>query len=94
MANNKSARKRIVITGRNRAVNKFYLTSVRTLIKKFYQTIESYIVSKSLEILENAKRILSSIYSLLDKGCKKHIFHKNNVARKKARLSAVLQKCL
>ena len=35
MANNKSAEKRIKINERNRLRNRFYKSSVRTLIKKF-----------------------------------------------------------
>ena len=37
------------------------------------------------------KEILSSIYSLMDKGTKKNIFHKNTAARKKAKLAAYLK---
>ena len=40
---------------------------------------------------EKLKEILSSIYSLLDKGTKKNIFHKNTAARKKAKLAAYLK---
>ena len=35
MANNKSAKKRILIKKRNRLQNRFYKTSVRTLTKMF-----------------------------------------------------------
>jgi small subunit ribosomal protein S20 len=36
MANNKSAKKRIEINERNRLQNRFYKSSVRTLIKNFF----------------------------------------------------------
>ena len=40
MANNKSARKRIQTTKRNRLQNRYYKTSVRTLTKAFLKNLE------------------------------------------------------
>ena len=42
MANNKSAKKRIEINKRNRLRNRYYKSSVRTLIKIFFQNLEAY----------------------------------------------------
>ena len=92
MANNKSAEKRIEINKRNRLRNKYYKTSVRTLIKLFFENLELYKVSQTFEDKEKLKKILSSIYSLLDKGTKKNIFHRNAAARKKSKLAAYLKK--
>ena len=75
MANSKSAQKRIGINERNRLRNKYYKTSVRTLIKLFFKDLELYKISQNNEDKEKLKKILSSIYSLLDKGTKKNIFH-------------------
>ena len=91
MANNKSAKKRIEIAKRNRLRNRYYKTSVRTLIKLFFKDLESYKTSQVFENKEKLKEILSSIYSMLDKGTKKNVFHKNTAARKKAKLSAYLK---
>ena len=91
MANNKSAQKRIKINKRNRLRNKYYKTSVRTLIKIFFQNLETYKTSQNLEEKEELKKILDSIYSLIDKGTKKNIFHKNAAARKKSKLAAYLK---
>ena len=91
MANNKSAKKRIEINKRNRLQNRYYKTSVRTLIKIFFNDLESYKISQNSESKEKLKKVLSSIYSLLDKGTKKNIFHKNAAARKKAKLAAYLK---
>ena len=92
MANNKSAEKRIGITKRNRLRNRYYKTSVRTLIKLFFKDLEFYRISQNSEDKEKLKKILSSIYSILDKGTKKNVFHKNTAARKKAKLAAYLKK--
>jgi small subunit ribosomal protein S20 len=88
MANNKSAKKRIEINKRNRLRNKYYKTSVRTLIKLFFANLEIYKTSQTVEDKKKVQDILNSVYSLMDKGTKKNIFHKNLAARKKANLVA------
>lgn len=88
MANNKSAKKRIEINKRNRLRNKYYKTSVRTLIKLFFTNLEIYKNSQTVEDKKKVQDILNSVYSLMDKGTKKNIFHKNLTARKKAKLVA------
>lgn len=87
MANNKSARKRILITKRNRLQNRFYKTSVRTLTKIFLNNLAIYKSSPTSENREKVQNILNSIYSLIDKGYKKNVFHKNTAARKKSKLA-------
>ena len=91
MANSKSAEKRIEIHKRNRLRNRYYKSSVRTFIKLFFQELEKYKTSKDPEEKAKLKMILSSIYSFLDKGTKKNVFHKNTAARKKAKLAAHLK---
>ena len=91
MANNKSAKKRIGINERNRLTNRYYKSSARTLIKMFFQDLEAYKTSQNPEEKEKLKKILGSIYSLIDKGTKKNIFHKNAAARKKSKLAAYLK---
>jgi len=91
MANSRSARKRIKINERNRLINRFYKSSVQTLIKKFFQKLEIYKASKTSEDQKTVQEALNSIYSLIDKGTKKKVFHKNTAAKKKARLAASLK---
>ena len=91
MANTKSAKKRIDINKRNRLRNKYYKTSVRTLIKLFFKYLELYKTSQNPEDKQKLNEILSSVYSMMDKGTKKNIFHKNTAARKKAKLAAYLK---
>ena len=92
MANTKSAKKRIDINKRNRLRNKYYKTSVRTLIKLFFKNLEVYKTSKNLDDKNKVQEILNLIYSMMDKGTKKNIFHKNKAARKKSKLAAYLKK--
>lgn len=91
MANNKSAEKRIDINERNRLRNRFYKSSVKTLIKNFFKDLEIYKTSKNSEDKEKVQKTLNSVYSLMDKGTKKDIFHKNTAARKKSQLINALK---
>uniref|UniRef100_A0AB74TK08 Small ribosomal subunit protein bS20c n=1 Tax=Thalassiosira duostra TaxID=3145220 RepID=A0AB74TK08_9STRA len=91
MANNKSAKKRILISKRNNLQNRFYKSSVRTLTKRFLKDLETYKTSQSNTDKEKVQIVLNSIYSLIDKGLKKNVYHKNKAARKKAKLAALLK---
>ena len=91
MANNKSAKKRILISKRNTLQNRFYKSSVRTLTKRFLKDLEIYKSSQSNNDKEKIENGLNSIYSLIDKGSKKNVYHKNTAARKKAKLAALLK---
>jgi len=91
MANNKSAKKRILISKRNNLQNRFYKSSVRTLTKRFLKDLEIYKESQNTTDKEKLQIVLNSIYSLIDKGSKKKIYHKNTAARKKAKLAALLK---
>jgi len=92
MANNKSAKKRILISKRNNLQNRFYKSSVKTLTKKFLNDLEVFKTTEKKEELNlNLEKTLASIYSLIDKGLKKNVYHKNTAARKKAKLAALLK---
>jgi small subunit ribosomal protein S20 len=91
MANNKSAKRRILISKRNNLQNRFYKSSVRTLTKRFLKDLEIYKDSQSTTDKEKLQIVLNSIYSLIDKGSKRNVYHKNTAARKKAKLAALLK---
>jgi small subunit ribosomal protein S20 len=91
MANNKSAEKRIKISKRNRLRNRYYKTSVRTLTKLFLKNLKLCKNEPTPESKEKLKTILNSIYSFLDKGTKKNVFHRNTAARQKSRLAQKLK---
>lgn len=91
MANSKSALKRIRINERNRLENRFYKSSYRTLTKKFLIQLENYKISKDPDDKIQAQILLSLVYSLIDKSCKKNIIHKNTAARKKSQLALKLK---
>jgi len=85
MANNKSALKRIKIAERNRLANRYYKGTLRYLTKTFLSSLTN------VDEKENAQKTLSLIYSILDKGTKKHVWHKNKAARKKSQLALKLK---
>ena len=91
MANNKSAEKRIGIAKRNQRQNRFYKSSVRTLTKLYLKNVELFKTSQDSSDKEKAQSLLNSVYSMLDKGTKRNVFHKNTAARKKMKLAAQLK---
>lgn len=90
MANSRSALKRILINNRNRLENRFYKSSVKTTTKLFLKQVKNYQTSKENDDKLKAQKTLNLVYSLIDKGCKKNVFHKNTAARKKSKLALKL----
>jgi len=91
VANNKSAKKRIQVSERNRLVNKSYKSTVRTLTKKTFANCEKY---KQEPNSDNKELVLFSVneaFSLIDKAVKKNVLHKNNGANKKSRINKVVK---
>ena len=94
MANNKSAKKRILVAERNRQINKSYKSTVRTLIKKTIINCENYKKDPNAENQELIKITLNQAYSLIDKAVKKNVLHKNNGANKKSRINNLVKNTL
>ncbi len=94
MANNKSAKKRILVAERNRQANKFYKSTVRTLIKKTIVNCENYKKDPNSENQELVNKTLNQTYSLIDKAVKKNVLHKNNGANKKSRINNLVKNTL
>ena len=87
MANNKSAKKRIQIAERNRLVNKFYKSTVRTLTKKTLENCKKYEKEPNDDNKNLVKNSLNKAFSLIDKAVKKNVLHKNNGANKKSKIN-------
>ncbi len=94
MANNKSAKKRILVAERNRQVNKSYKSTVRTLIKKTIVNCENYKKDPNSENQELINTSLNKAFSLIDKAVKKNVLHKNNGANKKSRINNLVRNTL
>ena len=87
MANNKSAKKRVLIAERNRLINKSYKSTVRTLTKKTIENCEKYKKDPNEENKNLVNNSLNKAFSLIDKAVKKNVLHKNNGANKKSRIN-------
>ncbi|GIN38565.1 MULTISPECIES: 30S ribosomal protein S20 [Heyndrickxia] len=78
MPNIKSAIKRVKTSTESNAHNSAMKSTMRTAVKKF----EAAVVNKD----ENAKDLLATAVSQLDKAASKGLIHKNTADRQKARL--------
>ena len=87
MANNKSAKKRIQISERNRLINKSYKSTVKTLTKKTLENCEKYKKDPNKDNENLVKTSLNKAFSLIDKAVKKNVIHKNNGANKKSKIN-------
>lgn len=73
----KSAKKRVLVTERNRQRNMAFKSAVRTAIKKVLTGADAEVRTESLK----------AAYSLLDRAVLKGILHKNTAARYKSRIA-------
>ena len=80
MANIKSAKKRILVSNIRAERNKAIRSGVKTAIKKVYAAIESGDKAAAQTALQAATKTIEMAGS-------KGVYHKNNVARKVARVS-------
>ena len=80
----KSAKKRVKQAEKRRKRNFPVRSKLKTIIKQFLDAIKDG--DKEL-----AEKLLREAYSLIDTAAKKNIIHKNNAARKKARLARNLK---
>lgn len=94
MANTKSAIKRIQIAERNRLRNKAYKSAVKTIMKKTFNAVDTYTAEPTPENQEVAQKTMSEAYSKIDKAVKRKVLHRNNGARKKARLAKAVKQAL
>lgn len=92
MANIKSAKKRVRIGERNRKMNRFYKSSIKTLVKKYRINIKTFESNRASETYEVLQTLISKIYSRIDKAAKKKVFHLRKAARQKSRISSALKK--
>lgn len=84
MANIKSAQKRILVNKKRRLHNTMIKSRMRTAIRRFDEALVSGEPKQVQTSLNNA-------FSIIDKAAAKGVIHKNNAARKKARLSHKLK---
>ncbi len=77
MANHKSAKKRVKTNEKKRILNKTSISRVKSLVKKVLDSTDK----------ATGETNLKEAISFLDKTAVKGRIHKNNIARKKSRLT-------
>lgn len=85
MPNIKSAKKRVDVNEKNRAINKAYKSELATGLKKYNAAVEGGDV-------EAVKALLPLTISLVDESVTRGIIHKNKADRKKADINAKFNK--
>ena len=85
MPNIKSAKKRVLVTEKKTMRNRIIKSQIKTIIKKFDAAV-------SANNAEEAAALLPEVFGEIDMAASKGVIHKNNADRKKARLSAKLNK--
>lgn len=85
MANHKSAIRKYRRDEKKRIINKMNMSKMRNKIKKFRSLIED-------GKIEDGKKILPEIISIIDKTVTKGTIHKKTGSRYKSRLTLLVQK--
>ncbi len=82
MAHHKSAKKRIRSSERRKKINKMTDSKIKTVLKKTLSTTTK----------EDVEKLYKEAIAIIDKGAAKGRLHKNNAARKKAKVTKHLNK--
>ncbi|PIR72671.1 MAG: 30S ribosomal protein S20 [Candidatus Nealsonbacteria bacterium CG10_big_fil_rev_8_21_14_0_10_36_24] len=81
----KSAKKALRQNIKRRARNLVYKKKMKAIIKK----VRGLVLEKKIE---EAKKLLPEVYKILDKGAKVGVIKKNTAARKKSRITKLVNK--
>ena len=85
MANNKSAKKRILVTAKKTERNRYYRTRIKNIVKAVHEAVEANDKTKAAEAFATANK---NIHSLVSKG----FIKKTTAARKVSRLHKMVNK--
>ncbi|MHB1325032.1 MAG: 30S ribosomal protein S20 [Thermoleophilia bacterium] len=83
MANTKQQRKRVKIAERERTENLKYKSRIKTMFKTLTVAAQ--------EDKERASQLAIELISLIDKAASRGVIHENNAARKKSRVSSMVE---
>ena len=87
MANIKSAKKRILVSAKRQARNKHVKSFTKTAVKKVAVAVDKGDNA-------NAQAMLVQAISAIDRAASKGVYHKNTAARKKSRLTKMVNKAV
>lgn len=81
----KSAQKALRQSEGKKSLNRMYKKNMKDLLKEFYALVGQ-------KKAEEAKKLLSKIYKILDKSAKINVIKKNTASRKKSRITKLVSK--
>ena len=81
LPNKKSAKKRVLVTERNRIYNRFWKTRCKNAVKKLLEAV-------AIKDLDLATKKLNEAQGVLDKAVVKGVGHRNTAARRKSSMAA------
>ncbi len=87
MPNTRQAAKRMRRDAKRRLRNRYHLSRMRTYIRKFRRMVES-------GNLEEAKKFLPEVVSIIQHTASKGVIHKREAARRVSRVTTLLNKAL
>ncbi|MCL2407732.1 MAG: 30S ribosomal protein S20 [Defluviitaleaceae bacterium] len=82
MANSKSAKKRILVSGKKQMNNRIVKSRTKTAIKKAVGAINTDVAAATPDF--------TNAISLIDRAATKGVLHKNTAARRKSKLQKML----
>jgi ribosomal protein S20 len=89
-------RKEIKKNRRNKLINRYYSSTLKTLLKSFFGKINQFSILSEMQEKEKKKNEIvfasRKIWSLLDKASQKKVIHKNFASRKKLKIMDGLSK--
>lgn len=98
MTKKKRNKKTLLQNKRNKLLNRRYKSVIKSLSKLLVKNIENYASIEDTQKKEvftvSSLELMKKLTSVIDKGTKKKVFHKNNAARKKSKLQLLINKKL
>jgi small subunit ribosomal protein S20 len=88
---NKKQRNRKIVTqnNRNRIINRRYSSTIKTLAKLFATKVKALAgeTQNKEQVKAETAKVITKLYSMIDKAVKKGVIHKNTAARKKSKVA-------
>jgi small subunit ribosomal protein S20 len=94
VANNKSSKKRIETSERNRLRNRTYKSALRTLMKRCFAACTAYGQEPGDDSRGAVQNSMNAAFSKIDKAVKVGVLHRNTGANQKSRLSIAVKSVL
>jgi small subunit ribosomal protein S20 len=94
VANNKSSKKRIETSERNRLRNRTYKSALRTLMKRCFAACTAFGQEPGDDSRGAVQSSMNAAFSKIDKAVKVGVLHRNTGAHQKARLSVAVKSVL